>query len=79
MQTSWADGRRRTANEFLELVVKQTPEIRVILDVGARVLELQSDKFAALWLELKPDALAAIYFDDDDELTVLSREPYNRC
>ncbi|KAI6110733.1 hypothetical protein EDD17DRAFT_1828231 [Pisolithus thermaeus] len=74
MQTSWADGRRRTANEFLELVVKQTPEIRVILDVGARVLELQSDKFAALWLELKPDALAAIYFDDDDELTVLSRE-----
>ncbi|KAI6044144.1 hypothetical protein EDC04DRAFT_3138106 [Pisolithus marmoratus] len=73
-QTSWADGRRRTADEFLQLVVKQTPEIRVILDVGAQVLELQNDKFAALWLELKPDALAAIYFDDDDELTVLSRE-----
>ncbi|KAI6011141.1 hypothetical protein EDC04DRAFT_2882285 [Pisolithus marmoratus] len=74
LQTSWADGRRRTADEFLQLVVKQTPEIRVILDVGAQVLELQNDKFAALWLELKPDALAAIYFDDDDELTVLSRE-----
>ncbi|KAI6044141.1 hypothetical protein EDC04DRAFT_3087684 [Pisolithus marmoratus] len=73
-QTSWADGRRRTADEFLQLVVQQTPEIRVILDVGVQVLELQNNKFAALWLELKPDALAAIYFDDDDELTMLSRE-----
>ncbi|KAI6041744.1 hypothetical protein EDC04DRAFT_3139543 [Pisolithus marmoratus] len=74
VQTSWPDGRRRTAGEFLALVVEQTPEIRVILDVGAQVLELQNKEFAAFWLELKPDALAAIYFDDDDELMVLSRE-----
>ncbi|KAI5999357.1 hypothetical protein F5J12DRAFT_276044 [Pisolithus orientalis] len=74
MRTSWSDGRRRTAGEFLALVVEQTPEIRVILDVGAQVLELQNSEFVALWLELKPDALAAIYFDDDDDLTVLSRD-----
>ncbi|KAI5990021.1 hypothetical protein EDC04DRAFT_2989701 [Pisolithus marmoratus] len=74
VQTSWPDGRRRTAGEFLESVVEQTPEIRVVLDVGAQVLELQNKEFAALWLKLKPDALAAIYFNDDDELTVLSRE-----
>ncbi|KAI6041743.1 hypothetical protein EDC04DRAFT_2980494 [Pisolithus marmoratus] len=74
VQTSWPDGRRRTAGEFLELVVEQTPEIRVILDVGAQVLELQNKEFAALWLESKPNALAAIYFNDEDELTVLSRE-----
>ncbi|KAI6011417.1 hypothetical protein EDC04DRAFT_3145760 [Pisolithus marmoratus] len=74
VQTSWPDGRRRTASEFLALVVEQTPEIRVILDVGAQVLELQNNKLAAYWLQLKPDALAAIYFNDEDELTVLSRE-----
>ncbi|KAI6026973.1 hypothetical protein EDC04DRAFT_3092210 [Pisolithus marmoratus] len=74
VQTSWPDSRRRTAREFLALVVEQTPEIRVVLDVGAQVLELQNKEFAALWLELQSDALAAIYFDDDDELTVLSRE-----
>ncbi|KAI6003018.1 hypothetical protein EDD15DRAFT_2385567 [Pisolithus albus] len=74
VQTSWPDSRRRTASELLTLVVEQTPEIRVILDVGAQVLELQNYELAANWLELKPDALAAIYFDDEDELTVLSRE-----
>ncbi|KAI6009763.1 hypothetical protein BKA83DRAFT_3400703 [Pisolithus microcarpus] len=74
VQTSWPDGRRRTAGEFLALVVEQEPEIRVILDVGAQVLELKNDEFATLWLELKPDALGAIYFDDGDELTVLSRD-----
>ncbi|KAI6002350.1 hypothetical protein EDC04DRAFT_3147123 [Pisolithus marmoratus] len=74
VQTSWPDGRRRTADEFLALVVEQAPEIRVILDVGAQVLELQNNELAALWLQLKPDALAAIYFNDDHELTVLSRE-----
>ncbi|KAI5986445.1 hypothetical protein F5J12DRAFT_923023 [Pisolithus orientalis] len=74
VQTSWPDGQRRTASAFLAFVVEQTPEIRVILDVGAQVLELKNNEFAALWLELKPDALAAIYFNDDDELTVLSRD-----
>ncbi|KAI6009773.1 hypothetical protein BKA83DRAFT_4632007 [Pisolithus microcarpus] len=74
VQTSWPCGRRRTTTEFLALVAQQKPEIRVILDVGARVLELQNNEFAARWLELKSDALAAIYFSDGDELTVLSRE-----
>ncbi|KAI6011263.1 hypothetical protein PISMIDRAFT_17817 [Pisolithus microcarpus 441] len=74
VQTSWPCGRRRTTTKFLALVAEQKPEIRVILDVGAQVLELQNNELAARWLELKSDALAAIYFSDEDELTVLSRE-----
>jgi len=68
------NGERRMAREFLELVVDQKPEIRAILDVGAQVLELRNSEFAAAWLEVKPDALAAIYFNEDDELTVITRE-----
>ncbi|KAL4070379.1 hypothetical protein J3A83DRAFT_4390668 [Scleroderma citrinum] len=68
------NGKRRTAREFLELVVNQKPEIRVILDVGAQVLELQNSEFAAAWLQVKPDAAAAIYFNEDDELMVLTRK-----
>ena len=64
------NGERRTAFEFLKLVAK----LRVILDVGAQVSELRNNEFAAAWLELKPDALAAIHFDDDDKLTVLTRK-----
>ncbi|KAL4077977.1 hypothetical protein J3A83DRAFT_4476280 [Scleroderma citrinum] len=73
-QTFWENGARRSAREFLELLVKQEPEIRVMLDVGARVLELTNREFAAAWLTLKPDAKAAIYFNQDDELSVLTQE-----
>ena len=73
-QTSWENGERRTAREFLKLLVVQKHEIRVVLDVGAQVLELTNHEFAATWLTLKPDAKAAIYFNDDDELSVLTRE-----
>ncbi|KAI6094388.1 hypothetical protein EDD17DRAFT_1509906 [Pisolithus thermaeus] len=61
-----------TAKAFLALVVEQEPEIHVILDVGAQVLELKNNEFARHWLEWKPDALGAIYFDEEDELTMLS-------
>ena len=74
MKTSLMNGERRTARELLELVVDQKPEIRAILDVGAQVLELRNSEFAAAWLEVKSDALAAIYFNEDDELTVITRE-----
>ena len=74
MQISWGNGKRRTAREFLELLVVQKPEIRVVLDVGAQVLELTNRQFAEAWLELKPVAKAAIYFNEDDELSVLTQE-----
>ena len=67
-------GRSGTARQFLELVMAQEREIRVVLDVGAQVLELTNREFAAAWLELKSDAKAAIYFNKDDELSVLTRE-----
>ncbi|KIK90485.1 hypothetical protein PAXRUDRAFT_14327 [Paxillus rubicundulus Ve08.2h10] len=74
MSTTRENGERRTAREFLELLVSQSPEIRVLLDVGAQMLELSNFALATAWLGLKQDAQAAIYFDDDDdELTVYAR------
>lgn len=42
----------------------------MILGVRAQILGLQNKEFVELWLESKPDALAAIYFNDEDELTM---------
>jgi hypothetical protein len=56
------------------MVAEQKPEIRVLLDVGAQMLELQNDELAATWLKLSPGTLAAIYFNEDDELTVVTRD-----
>ncbi|KAF8597360.1 hypothetical protein BDV93DRAFT_596797 [Ceratobasidium sp. AG-I] len=59
------------APDFMKILVDQTPEIRVLLDVGAQMLELQNVELAHLWLELRPDMSAAVFFSDEDELMVL--------
>ncbi|KAF9235916.1 hypothetical protein BU15DRAFT_64461 [Melanogaster broomeanus] len=72
--TARDDGERRTAREFVKLLVSQKPDICVLLDVGAQMLELHNKALATTWLEFKTDAQAAIYFDDNDELMVYARD-----
>jgi hypothetical protein len=66
------DGDGKFVTTFLTRLVKQTPEIRVLLDVGAQMLELQNDQLARFWLSLRPDISAAIFFNDSDHLTVMT-------
>ncbi|KIM82965.1 hypothetical protein PILCRDRAFT_819766 [Piloderma croceum F 1598] len=67
-------GERLSAQSFLELLVKQTPEIRILLDVGAQMLEMRNVELAKHWLSLKPDVPAVIYFEDNDQICVLTRD-----
>lgn len=60
-----------TTTGFLELLVRQEPEIRVLLDVGAQMLEFQNEELAGRWLVMRSDVEAAVYFNDKDELVVL--------
>ncbi|KAG1873801.1 hypothetical protein F4604DRAFT_1765091 [Suillus subluteus] len=62
------------AEELLNAITNQSPEIRVLLDVGAQVLDLQNDEVAKRWLVLNQDAQAAIYFNRHDELVVRTRD-----
>ncbi|KAG9125299.1 hypothetical protein FRC07_008195 [Ceratobasidium sp. 392] len=66
-----AGGKVCSAKEFLGTLVKQNPEIRVLLDVGAQMLDLRNDELVKHWLELRPDVSAAVYFNDMDELVIL--------
>ena len=68
------NGERRTTCEFLKILVAQKPEIRVLLDVGAQMLDLENYDLAKAWLATSTNASAAIYFNEDDELTVLTRD-----
>lgn len=85
--TEGENGRREFATTFLQRLVNQDPEIRVLLDVGAQMLELQNEELARHWLSLRSDVSAAIFFNDWDHLTVLSQDgtieplissPFNR-
>ncbi|CUA77979.1 Protein Ycf2 (chloroplast) [Olimarabidopsis pumila] [Rhizoctonia solani] len=64
-------GGNLSTKGFLQLLVAQNPEVRVLLDVGAQMLELQNDELVRCWLDLRPDIEAAVYFNDRDELVVL--------
>jgi hypothetical protein len=85
--TEGINGERESAEDFLKRLVRQDPEVRVLLDVGSQMLELQNKELAQRWLSLKPYISAAIFFDDFDHLTVLTQDgstellvssPFNR-
>ncbi|KAF8557183.1 hypothetical protein OG21DRAFT_1601805 [Imleria badia] len=75
---SHANGNRRTTLELLKMVVDQDPEIRVFLDVGAQILDLSNYQVAKTWLGLGSASEGAVYFNEDDELMVLTKDGHCR-
>ncbi|KAG9311465.1 hypothetical protein JVU11DRAFT_8580 [Chiua virens] len=68
-------GERWSTVDFLSVLVSESPEIQVLLDVGARILDLSNSQVAEAWLHITPqDSIAgAIYFNENNELMVLTR------
>ncbi|KAK5686853.1 hypothetical protein LTR17_026786 [Elasticomyces elasticus] len=63
------------AEWFLDMVMKLTPPARVILDVGAQILELSNLEVARCWLALSDASVqAVVFFDGHDELSVVNRK-----
>jgi hypothetical protein len=62
------------AAAVLNIAVDMVPPVRVILDVGAQLLD-ENEAFATLWLARVPpeDAQAVFYFQNDDKF-VLNRD-----
>ncbi|KAG2341478.1 hypothetical protein BDR05DRAFT_1001591 [Suillus weaverae] len=59
-------------HDFINTLIAQTPEVRVLLDVGAQMLELRNQELAEAWLRATRNAQAAVFVNDDDELVVVS-------
>jgi hypothetical protein len=56
------------------LVTTQLPEIRVLLDVGAQILDFSNSQVATAWLDITRVVSGAVYFNEYDELAVLTRD-----
>ncbi|QSZ29330.1 hypothetical protein DSL72_003844 [Monilinia vaccinii-corymbosi] len=69
-------GKELNAEVLLNLAVMSKPTVRVIIDVGAQVLELSNEQVASRWLSQLPttEVQAAVFFDSSDELCVLNRD-----
>ncbi|EKD21257.1 hypothetical protein MBM_00370 [Drepanopeziza brunnea f. sp. 'multigermtubi' MB_m1] len=63
------------ADALLRMAVNCVPAVRVLLDVGAQVLELRNVEVAQKWLSMvdRTVAEAAIFVNDDNEICVSSR------
>ncbi|KAH8991107.1 hypothetical protein EDB86DRAFT_3065229 [Lactarius hatsudake] len=84
--TEGTNGERESARDFLQRLTSHDPEIRVLLDVGAQMLELQNEELARDWLS-ESQVSAAIFFNESDILTVRTQDgttepftssPFNR-
>ena len=65
-------GRRLTEYQFLRLIFKQG--IRMLLDAGAQILELDNHDLVKTWLTIDYEAEAAIFFDKEDKARVLYKD-----
>ena len=66
------DGRRLGERAFLRQLCDY--RIRILLDAGAQILEMDNMSLAQAWLEIDHDADAAIFFGEDDRARVLYRD-----
>ncbi|KAK3360569.1 hypothetical protein B0T25DRAFT_629629 [Lasiosphaeria hispida] len=70
-------GSAKSVSEcLLQIATDFEKPIRVILDVGAQTLELRNLEVAKCWLDMELSADAAIYLNDEDELTTVTRGGY---
>ena len=65
-------GRRLTEYAFLQLIFKSG--IRMLLDAGAQILELDNHSLVKTWLSIDTEAEAAVFFGSDDKARVLYRD-----
>ncbi|KAK0270797.1 hypothetical protein LTR35_013849 [Friedmanniomyces endolithicus] len=62
------------AERLLDMVVQLEPPARVVLDVGAQILELSNVEVAKRWLVLSDASVqAVVFFNQVDELSVINR------
>ncbi|KAH7263807.1 hypothetical protein BKA59DRAFT_520863 [Fusarium tricinctum] len=64
-------GRHLSEIGLLELLRKNG--IKILIDAGAQILEMENHQLAAAWLDVYPDAQGAVYFDQNSRIMVRAR------
>ena len=67
-------GRQLSAEALISYFHNIDSTIRVLIDVGAQILDTPNEDFVKAWMDVAPDVDAGIFFDEDDNVMVLSRD-----
>ncbi|KAF4980380.1 hypothetical protein FZEAL_3610 [Fusarium zealandicum] len=62
------------ASEIDLLKCLRKNKIRVLIDAGAQILEMDNFTLAQQWLRIEPDPLAALYFDEENKPWILTKQ-----
>jgi hypothetical protein len=58
---------------LLTIIQSLESDVRVILDCGASILELNNREVAKTWLQMRKDSVEAVVYFEDERLSVLDR------
>ncbi|KAF7169283.1 hypothetical protein CNMCM5623_002079 [Aspergillus felis] len=64
MVAAGSDGRRLSEHDLLDHL--RLKKIRILIDAGAYILEMDNHTLARAWLQQDQEALAAVYFGEDN-------------
>ncbi|RSM02017.1 hypothetical protein CDV31_011100 [Fusarium ambrosium] len=64
-------GKHLTETGLLELL--RNKKIRILIDAGAHILEMENHDLASAWLDIFHDADGAVYFDSQSRIMVRAR------
>jgi hypothetical protein len=67
------DQHGRHLNEIGLLELLRNKGIKILIDAGAQILEMENHQLAAAWLDVYPEAQGAVYFDHDSRIMVRAR------
>ena len=67
-------GRQLSTKGLIQYLSHIDSRVRVLIDVGAQVLDTQNRDFVAAWMDAAPDVDAGVFFDEDDNIMVLSKD-----
>ncbi|KAI6756012.1 hypothetical protein HG530_011748 [Fusarium avenaceum] len=67
------DRNGRHLNEIGLLELLRYRGIRILIDAGAQILEMENHELAAAWLDVYSEAQGAVYFDRDSRIMVRAR------
>lgn len=67
-------GRQLSAEGLIASINRLDPNIRVLIDVGAQILEMANRDLVKTWMEITSDVDAGVFFDEDDNIMVMTRD-----
>jgi hypothetical protein len=72
-----ADTRGRHISELELLGMLKHKGIRMLIDAGAQILEMDNQSLARAWLKVDHEAPAAVFFNSDNQAMILYRTGYS--